>query len=126
MPAVLRYHTTTALGWQFFVLEFASETALHTYAQTNLPADAREIDMWWQDDTPRQTPTHNRNSDATVNQQAWLDAGGKPVSLTTPLEIVTAPRAPRRADFSQTIRSPRIAHLCTGYETNAKAKDAAA
>jgi hypothetical protein len=126
MPAILRYHTVNAVARVCSVYSFATETALHHYAQQHLPADAREIDMWWQDDAPRQKPTHAIDADAVTNQQAWLDAGGKPVSLTTPLEIVAAPRAPRRADCNTDIRSPRIAHLSTGYETNNKAKDAAA
>ena len=122
MPAYVRFDIYTRESWAPIVHTFRTETEAHHWASNFLPRTAKNFDCWWEDpsDHIRQKPTMAYVE--TMPQTAWEATTGRPIIDTAcPLEIVAAARAPRRGDHSG-IHSPRVAHLTTGYETNAKAK----
>lgn len=94
MPAILRYHTVSPVAISPVIMSFPTEAGLKAFCQTSLPADARGIDMWWEDDTPKQPATCRPE---WHKPSAWEQETGKPLPIITcPIEITSTTRNRRR------------------------------
>jgi hypothetical protein len=125
MPAFVRYDIYTRDSWTAMVHEFRTETEALHWASNFLPKSARNFDCYWLDpkDEHRQKPTLAYVD--TLPNTAWKEETGRhPQEVTTRLEIVTAPRAPRRSDYANATANPRVPSFTTGYRTTKKARAA--
>jgi hypothetical protein len=97
MPAYLRYDIIDAQSITPVIHEFQTELGLRHFCRNSLPAQARNLSMWWENpkDTFRQKPTMAFGE--TLPKSAWEEVTGRPIINTScPIEIVSAKPARRR------------------------------